>query len=69
MPRYTVRDADSYGRAVGSHMLEYRALFIPGDVGNASTMTGYLQAGAPTSSATRGFTERRLPGPAARRGR
>jgi hypothetical protein len=37
MPTYQVRQADSYGHAVGVLLLEYRAPFIPGDVGNASS--------------------------------
>lgn len=40
MPRYTIRDADTYGHAIGILLLDYRGPFIPGDVGNA-TSYGY----------------------------
>jgi hypothetical protein len=37
MPKYRVRDADTYGHAIGVLLLDYRGPFIPGDVGNATT--------------------------------
>lgn len=37
MPKYRVRDADTYGHAVGILLLDYRGPFIPGDVGNATS--------------------------------
>lgn len=40
MPKYRVRNADTYGHAVGILLLDYRGPFIPGDVGNA-TSYGY----------------------------
>ena len=40
MPKYRARNADTYGHAVGILLLDYRAPFIPGDVGNA-TSYGY----------------------------
>ncbi|MGH6915940.1 MAG: aspartate/glutamate racemase family protein, partial [Geminicoccales bacterium] len=40
MPKYRARNADTYGHAVGVLLLDYRAPFIPGDVGNA-TSYGY----------------------------
>lgn len=40
MPKYRVRDADTYGHAIGILLLDYRGPFIPGDVGNA-TSYGY----------------------------
>jgi hypothetical protein len=37
MPKYRARKADTYGHAVGILLLDYRAPFIPGDVGNATS--------------------------------